>query len=146
VTPATLERYYRSHVLVEWHEAAHVVVAHSLGWQVESVEVGYARDSGVTRMVRAYSDPWERLCVLVAGGLGERRSLAWDDRLADLSAGDDQRGIEDALAELGWRSASPAAAHVDLVLLDHARALRRLAGALRDRRRLDRPAVLEVLG
>jgi hypothetical protein len=146
VTPATLERYYRDHVLVEWHESGHVVAAHALRWKVEAVEVGYARDSGETRMVRGYTDPWERLCVLVAGGLGERRSPAWDDRLADLSAGDDQRGIEEALAELGWRSAKPAVEHVDLVLLDHARALRRLAGALRDRRRLDRPAVLELLG
>jgi hypothetical protein len=135
VSTAALEAYYRNHVVVEWHEAGHALVAASFGWQVDRVEVGFARDSGLTWMVRGYTDPWERLCVLVAGRVGERRAPAWDARLAALGAGDDdQAGIADALSELGWRSAEPAEAEVDAILNERPGRLRRVAEALRSRR------------
>jgi hypothetical protein len=143
---AVLDRYYADHTLVEYHEAAHALTAVRLGWQLKAVRVGYARDSGETRMARPYFDAYERLCVLVAGGLGERSAPSWDDRLANMSAGDDERGIRDALAELGWSDAAPAEEEVDGLLLDNRRGLHRLARALRDQPRMDGARVVELLG
>jgi hypothetical protein len=146
VTPAALARQYRSSVIVEWHEAGHGVTAHALGWQVGAVEVGFARDSGCTSMVRGYTDPWERLCVLVAGRMGERRAPAWDERLAGLGgADDDQAGIAAALSELGWRSAEPAEAEVDAIFTDRPGRLRRVAEALRSRRVLTGGELAELV-
>src|SRR4029453_35181 len=105
VTTRTPQQYYADHGLVSYHEAGHCLVAARLGWELKGGRIGYGRDEGSPTMARPYTDPWERLCVLVAGEMAERVSVSWNDRLANLSAGDDQRGIRDALAELGWPDA-----------------------------------------
>jgi hypothetical protein len=131
--------------LVEYHEAAHTLVAHRLRLPIRRVEIGRVCDSGYTQLARSVYDPHKRLCVLVAGRIGERLAPAWDDRLDGLSAGDDERGIADTLAELGRTSAADAETRVDLILLDHRRALRRLAKALIDRRSLDGAEVAAIV-
>jgi hypothetical protein len=141
-----LEATYRStRGLVEHHEAAHALVAHHLRLPLARVQVGMARESGYCQLGRGVTDPWKRLCVLVAGSMGERLAPAWDHRLDRLSAGDDQQGIDDALTDLDWRTAEPAEDEVDLILLDHRRALRRLADVLVERRVLDGAEVRAII-
>jgi ATP-dependent Zn protease len=148
VSTSDLERYYIDHGLVAYHESGHVLVAHHFRWAIARVEIGMLPDHGETQMTRGYFDPFERLCVQLAGVMAERCSHSWDDALTGPSgaaASDDQRGIEQALHELGWRSAEPAETEVDLILLDHRRALHRLAGTLRDRRALDGDQVRAII-
>jgi hypothetical protein len=148
-----LQDYCARHVLVEWHESAHAVVAEVYcGLRVDGVQVGYSGTCGETNVLAL--DPAHHLLVFLAGRRGERHAPAWTPELAPVADDPDSpdgRGIAAALAALRvpatlrGRVLSEATAAVNAMLDASWRRLDRLAQALRDQRVLDRAEVATLL-